>query len=132
MPTSALVRKLSPSNRGNVGLVADFSVTALGRRRRERAIFRPTNDERNTPFQDASHHTASIDFGGRSTFDQHRVAAPLSLVWRVIIIRGFRGYLPHSLHVLAGRGQVDEIVLYAPPLGASLIAAFGLPPISDA
>jgi RNA polymerase sigma-70 factor (ECF subfamily) len=41
-------------------------------------------------------------------------------------------YLPHSLHVLAGRGQVDEIVLYAPPLGASLIAAFELPPIADA
>ena len=37
-------------------------------------------------------------------------------------------YLPHSLHVLAGSGQVGEIVLYAPPLGASLFAAFGLPP----
>jgi RNA polymerase sigma-70 factor (ECF subfamily) len=37
-------------------------------------------------------------------------------------------YLPHSLHVLAGRGRVREIVLYAPPLGASLFAAFGLPP----
>jgi len=37
-------------------------------------------------------------------------------------------YLPHSLHVLAGSGQVGEAVLYAPPLGASLFAAFGLPP----
>ena len=37
-------------------------------------------------------------------------------------------YLPHSLHVLAGSGQVGEVVLYAPPLGASLFAAFGLPP----
>ena len=37
-------------------------------------------------------------------------------------------YLPHSLHVLAGNGQVGEVVLYAPPLGASLFAAFGLPP----
>jgi RNA polymerase sigma-70 factor, ECF subfamily len=37
-------------------------------------------------------------------------------------------YLPHSLHVLAGRGQIGEVVLYAPPLGASLFAAFGLPP----
>jgi RNA polymerase sigma-70 factor (ECF subfamily) len=37
-------------------------------------------------------------------------------------------YLPHSLHVLAGSGQVGELVLYAPPLGASLFAAFGLPP----
>ena len=36
-------------------------------------------------------------------------------------------YLPHSLHVLAGSGQVGEVVLYAPPLGASLFAAFGLP-----
>jgi RNA polymerase sigma-70 factor (ECF subfamily) len=41
-------------------------------------------------------------------------------------------YLPHSLHVLAGGGNVGEIVLYAPPLGASLFAAFGLPPVSDA
>jgi RNA polymerase sigma-70 factor, ECF subfamily len=37
-------------------------------------------------------------------------------------------HLPHSLHVLAGSGQIDEVVLYAPPLGASLFAAFGLPP----
>jgi RNA polymerase sigma-70 factor (ECF subfamily) len=36
-------------------------------------------------------------------------------------------YLPHSLHVLAGGGQVDESVLYAPPLAASLFSAFGLP-----
>lgn len=36
-------------------------------------------------------------------------------------------HLPHSLHVLAGSGQVNEVVLYAPPLGASLFAAFGLP-----
>jgi RNA polymerase sigma-70 factor, ECF subfamily len=41
-------------------------------------------------------------------------------------------YLPHSLHVLAGCGQIDEIVLYAPPLGARLIAAFDLPPMVDA
>jgi RNA polymerase sigma-70 factor, ECF subfamily len=41
-------------------------------------------------------------------------------------------YLPHSLHVLAGCGQIDEIVLYVPPLGASLIAAFDLPPMVDA
>ena len=38
-------------------------------------------------------------------------------------------YLPHSLHVLAGNGYVGEIVLYAPLLGASLIAAFDLPPL---
>ncbi len=37
-------------------------------------------------------------------------------------------YLPHSLHVLAGSGQVGEVVLYAPPLGGSLFAAFGLAP----
>ena len=42
--------------------------------------------------------------------------------------RGGGAYLAHSLHVLAGRAQIDEIVLYAPPLGASLFAAFGLPP----
>jgi RNA polymerase sigma-70 factor (ECF subfamily) len=41
--------------------------------------------------------------------------------------RGDGNYKPHSLHVLAGRGMVDEIVLYAPPLGAELMAAFGLP-----
>jgi RNA polymerase sigma-70 factor (ECF subfamily) len=37
-------------------------------------------------------------------------------------------YLPHSIHVLGGRGQVSEAVLYVPPLGATLFAAFGLPP----
>ncbi len=37
-------------------------------------------------------------------------------------------YLPHSLHVLTGGGQIAQIVLYAPPLGANLFAAFGLPP----
>ncbi len=37
-------------------------------------------------------------------------------------------YMPHSLHVLAGTGLINEIVLYAPPVGADLIAAFGLPP----
>jgi len=42
--------------------------------------------------------------------------------------RGDGSYLAHSLHVLAGNGQVSEVVLYAPPLGASLFAAFGLPP----
>ena len=42
--------------------------------------------------------------------------------------RGDGPYQPHSLHVLAGGGQVDEIVLYAPPLGARLFAAFGLAP----
>ena len=41
--------------------------------------------------------------------------------------RGDAPYLPHSLHVLTGSGQIDEVVLYAPPLGASLFAAFGLP-----
>jgi RNA polymerase sigma-70 factor (ECF subfamily) len=40
-------------------------------------------------------------------------------------------YLPHSLHVLSGCGQIDEVVLYAPPLGASLFAAFGLPQRAD-
>jgi RNA polymerase sigma-70 factor (ECF subfamily) len=35
-------------------------------------------------------------------------------------------YLPHSLHVLAGDGQIREMVLYAPPLGATLFVAFGL------
>jgi RNA polymerase sigma-70 factor, ECF subfamily len=43
--------------------------------------------------------------------------------------RGDALYLPHSLHILAGGGQVGEIVLYAPPLGARLIAAFDLPPM---
>lgn len=42
--------------------------------------------------------------------------------------RGDTLHLPHSLHVLAGSGEIGEIVLYAPPLGASLFAAFGLPP----
>jgi len=42
--------------------------------------------------------------------------------------RGDTPYLPHSLHVLAGTGEICEVVLYAPPLGASLFAAFGLPP----
>ncbi len=37
-------------------------------------------------------------------------------------------HLAHSLHVLGGNGQIDEIILYAPPLGASLFATFGLPP----
>ena len=41
--------------------------------------------------------------------------------------RGEAPYLPHSLHVLTGSGQIGEVVLYAPPLGASLFAAFGLP-----
>ena len=40
--------------------------------------------------------------------------------------RGDAPYLPHSLHVLAGSEQVSELVLYAPPLGAGLFAAFGL------
>jgi RNA polymerase sigma-70 factor (ECF subfamily) len=42
--------------------------------------------------------------------------------------RGEAPLLPHSLHVLAGSGEIGEIVLYAPPLGASLFAAFGLSP----
>ncbi|MBG1231153.1 RNA polymerase subunit sigma-70 [Aestuariivirga litoralis] len=40
-------------------------------------------------------------------------------------------FLPHSLHVLGGRGPVSEIVLYAPPLGAQLMATFGLPPVYE-
>lgn len=36
-------------------------------------------------------------------------------------------FLPHSLHVLSGNDRISEIVLYAPPLGAKLFAAFGLP-----
>jgi len=36
-------------------------------------------------------------------------------------------HLPHSLHVLAGSVTLEEVVLYAPPLGAGLFAAFGLP-----
>jgi len=36
-------------------------------------------------------------------------------------------FMAHSLHVLSGAGLFDEIVLYAPPLGAQLISAFGLP-----
>jgi RNA polymerase sigma-70 factor (ECF subfamily) len=36
-------------------------------------------------------------------------------------------YRAHSLHVLAGEGLLSELVLYAPPLGAELFAAFGLP-----
>jgi RNA polymerase sigma-70 factor, ECF subfamily len=42
--------------------------------------------------------------------------------------RDSAAYLPHSLHVLAGSGQISEAVFYVPPLGASLIEAFGLPP----
>lgn len=42
--------------------------------------------------------------------------------------RGDGSYLAHSLHVLAGTGDISEVVLYAPPLGASLFQAFGLPP----
>jgi RNA polymerase sigma-70 factor (ECF subfamily) len=42
--------------------------------------------------------------------------------------RGDGLYRAHSLHVLAGREQISEAVLYVPPLGASLFAAFGLPP----
>lgn len=42
--------------------------------------------------------------------------------------RGDQPCLPHSLHVLAGTSRIRELVLYAPPLGASLFAAFGLPP----
>jgi RNA polymerase sigma-70 factor (ECF subfamily) len=42
--------------------------------------------------------------------------------------RGDGPHLPHSLHVLTGSGEIGEIVLYAPPLGAGLFAAFGLPP----
>lgn len=41
--------------------------------------------------------------------------------------RGDTLYQPHSLHVLAGSAPIGEVVLYAPPLGASLFAAFGLP-----
>ena len=47
----------------------------------------------------------------------------------VYACRDGQPYRPHSLHVLAGGGQVSDMVLYAPPLGASLIAAFGLPPM---
>ena len=36
--------------------------------------------------------------------------------------------VPHSLHVLTGSGPIAQIVLYAPPLGANLFPAFGLPP----
>lgn len=42
--------------------------------------------------------------------------------------RGDPPYLPHSLHVLAGHSNVSQVVLFAPPLGGSLFAAFGLPP----
>ncbi len=35
-------------------------------------------------------------------------------------------YRAHSLHVLDGRGSVDELILYAPPLAAALFPAFGL------
>jgi RNA polymerase sigma-70 factor, ECF subfamily len=42
--------------------------------------------------------------------------------------RGDTPCLPHSLHVLGGTGEIREVVLYAPPLGASMFAAFGLPP----
>ncbi len=41
--------------------------------------------------------------------------------------RGDGPYLAHSLHVLDEGVQVREMVLYAPPLGAQLIEAFGLP-----
>ena len=40
--------------------------------------------------------------------------------------RGDGPYRAHSLHVLAGDGQVDELILYAPPLAAALFPAFGL------
>lgn len=39
------------------------------------------------------------------------------------------GFTAHSLHVLEGGAAFDEIVLYAPPLGGQLIAAFGLPAV---
>lgn len=42
--------------------------------------------------------------------------------------RDGRAFFPHSLHILTGQGLIDEIVLYAPPLGAQLIVDFGLPP----
>lgn len=42
--------------------------------------------------------------------------------------RGDTTYLAHSLHVLGGASLIDEVVLYAPPLGANLFAAFDLPP----
>lgn len=42
--------------------------------------------------------------------------------------RGDGPCLAHSLHVLAGANHISEVVLYAPPLGARLFAAFGLPP----
>jgi RNA polymerase sigma-70 factor (ECF subfamily) len=42
--------------------------------------------------------------------------------------RGDAPCLAHSLHILAGTGEIREVVLYAPPLGATLFAAFGLPP----
>ena len=40
--------------------------------------------------------------------------------------RGDGPYLAHSLHILAGQGAVSELILYAPPLGAALFAAFRL------
>jgi RNA polymerase sigma-70 factor, ECF subfamily len=45
----------------------------------------------------------------------------------VYACRGDALYLPHSLHVLSGGLQLDEVILYAPPLGAELFAYFGLP-----
>ena len=43
--------------------------------------------------------------------------------------RGGDTNLAHSLHVLSGGVQLGEIILYAPPLGANLFRAFGLPPM---
>ena len=39
---------------------------------------------------------------------------------------------PHSLHVLCGAdGEIDEIILYAPPLGGALLASFDLRPTTQ-
>jgi RNA polymerase sigma-70 factor (ECF subfamily) len=64
-------------------------------------------------------------------YDGFRAAAVIANGQPAAAIYARRGNppcLPHSLHVLAGKSQICEVVLYAPPLGASLFAAFGLPP----
>ncbi len=59
-------------------------------------------------------------------FDAVSVTANGQPAVAVYARRGDGPLLPHSLHVLAGDGHIREMVLYAPPLGGDLFAAFGL------
>jgi RNA polymerase sigma-70 factor (ECF subfamily) len=64
-------------------------------------------------------------------YDGFRAVAVVANGQPAVAVYARRGDAPcqaHSLHVLAGTGEIREVVLYAPPLGASLFGAFGLPP----